>query len=399
MNEKEIIQTEQAHMANTYAKKSLVAVRGQGARIWDINNKEYIDCIGSYGVAVVGHCHPKVVEAIKQQSEVLISCHGSLYNDARSKLLEKLIKITPRGLDKAFLSNSGAEAVECAFKLARKYTGKKEVMAMMGCYHGKTMGALSATWDKKYREPFMPLVPGFKHVPYGNSAKLREAVTVETAAVIVEPIQGEGGVRVPPDGYLKEVREICDEKGTIMIADEVQTGFGRTGRIFACEHAGVTPDVLCMAKAVGGGVPLGITIAKQEIMSSLKLGEHSTTFGGSPLVCAAASAAIEVLTSERLAERAAELGAYFMQRLERLQTKYGTVREVRGKGLMVGVESRFDVYNTIQRLMGRGVLALDAGRNIVRFLPPLVISKEDLNTVADSMDAVLAEEENDRLRD
>jgi len=399
MNEKEIIQTEQAHMANTYAKKSLVAVRGQGARIWDINNKEYIDCIGSYGVAVVGHCHPKVAEAIKQQSEVLISCHGSLYNDARSKLLEKLIKITPRGLDKAFLSNSGAEAVECAFKLARKYTGKKEVMAMMGCYHGKTMGALSATWDKKYREPFMPLVPGFKHVPYGNSAKLREAVTVETAAVIVEPIQGEGGVRVPPDGYLKEVREICDEKGTIMIADEVQTGFGRTGRIFACEHAGVTPDVLCMAKAVGGGVPLGITIAKQEIMSSLKLGEHSTTFGGSPLVCAAASAAIEVLTSERLAERAAELGAYFMQRLERLQTKYGTVREVRGKGLMVGVESRFDVYNTIQRLMGRGVLALDAGRNIVRFLPPLVISKEDLNTVADSMDAVLAEEENDRLRD
>jgi acetylornithine/LysW-gamma-L-lysine aminotransferase len=399
MNEKEIIQTEQAHMANTYAKKSLVAVRGQGARIWDINNKEYIDCLGSYGVAVVGHCHPKVVEAIKQQSEVLISCHGSLYNDARSKLLEKLIKITPRGLDKAFLSNSGAEAVECAFKLARKYTGKKEVMAMMGCYHGKTMGALSATWDKKYREPFMPLVPGFKHVPYGNSAKLREAVTVETAAVIVEPIQGEGGVRVPPDGYLKEVREICDEKGTIMIADEVQTGFGRTGRIFACEHAGVTPDVLCMAKAVGGGVPLGITIAKQEIMSSLKLGEHSTTFGGSPLVCAAASAAIEVLTSERLAERAAELGAHFMQRLARLQTKYGTVREVRGKGLMVGVESRFDVYNTIQRLMGRGVLALDAGRNIVRFLPPLVISKEDLNTVADSMDAVLAEEGNDRLRD
>jgi acetylornithine/LysW-gamma-L-lysine aminotransferase len=224
-------------------------------------------------------------------------------------------------------------------------------------------------------------------------------VTVETAAVIVEPIQGEGGVRVPPDGYLKEVREICDEKGAIMIADEVQTGFGRTGRIFACEHAGVTPDVLCMAKAVGGGVPLGITIAKQEIMSSLKLGEHSTTFGGSPLVCAAASAAIEVLTSERLAERAAELGAYFMQRLARLQTKYGTVREVRGKGLMIGVESRFDVYNTIQRLMSRGVLTLDAGRNIVRFLPPLVISKEDLDTVADSMDAVLAEEENDRLRD
>jgi len=398
MNEKEIIQIEQTHMANVYAKKSLVAVKGQGAKIWDINNKEYIDCMGSYGVAIVGHCHPKVVKAIKEQSEVLISCHGSLYNEARSELLEKLVRITPKGLDKAFLSNSGAEAVECAFKLARKYTGKKEVIAMMGSYHGKTMGALSATWDKKYREPFLPLVPGFKHVPYGNPARLRDALTGDTAAVIVEPIQGEGGVKVPPEGYLKEVKEICDERGVIMIADEVQTGFGRTGKIFACEHAATTPDVMCMAKAVGGGLPLGITIAKQEIMSSLKLGEHSTTFGGNPLVCASASAAIDILISERLPERAAELGVHFMQRLRNLQAKHSTIREVRGKGLMIGVESRFDVYNTIQRLMGRGVLALDAGRNIVRFLPPLVITKEDLDKVADTMDIVLSEEENDRPR-
>ncbi len=398
MNEKEIIQIEQTHMANVYAKKSLVAVKGQGAKIWDINNKEYIDCMGSYGVAIVGHCHPKVVKAIKEQSEVLISCHGSLYNEARSELLEKLVRITPKGLDKAFLSNSGAEAVECAFKLARKYTGKKEVIAMMGSYHGKTMGALSATWEKKYREPFLPLVPGFKHVPYGNPARLRDALTGDTAAVIVEPIQGEGGVKVPPEGYLKEVKEICDERGVIMIADEVQTGFGRTGKIFACEHAATTPDVMCMAKAVGGGLPLGITIAKQEIMSSLKLGEHSTTFGGNPLVCASASAAIDILISERLPERAAELGVHFMQRLRNLQAKHSTIREVRGKGLMIGVESRFDVYNTIQRLMGRGVLALDAGRNIVRFLPPLVITKEDLDKVADTMDIVLSEEENDRPR-
>jgi len=398
MNEKEIVEIEQTHMANVYAKKGLVVIRGYGAKLWDINNREYIDCMGAYGVSIVGHCHPKVVEAIKQQSEVLISCHGSLYNDSRSRLLEKLVKITPKGLDKAFLTNSGAEAVECAIKLARKHSGRKEVIAMMGAFHGKTMGALSATWDKKYREPFLPLVPGFKHVPYGNAAKLRDAITADTAAVILEPIQGEGGVRIPPEGYLKEVKEICDEKDIIMIADEVQTGFGRTGKVFACEHWGTIPDVICLAKAVGGGLPLGITVARQDIMSSLRVGEHTTTFGGNPLVCAAASAAIDILVSERLPERAAELGAYFMKKLENLRTEYNIIREVRGLGLMIGVESRFDVFNILQRLMARGVIALDAGRNIIRFLPPLVISKEQLDTVAESMDKCLAEERNDRLR-
>jgi len=385
-------------MANVYAKKNLVITKGRGATLWDINGREYIDCMGSYGVAIVGHCHPKVVEAIKQQSKNLISCHGSMYNDSRSRLLEKLVQIMPSGLDKAFLSNSGAEAVECAIKLARKQSGKKEVIAMMGAYHGKTMGALSATWDKKYRDPFLPLVPGFKHVPYGNPEKLRDAVTADTAAVLVEPIQGEGGVRVPPQGYLNEVREICDEKGVLMIADEVQTGFGRTGRVFACEHSKVIPDIMCLAKAVGGGLPLGITIAKQDVMSSLKLGEHSTTFGGNPLVCAAASAAIDVLITERLAEKASELGAHFIMRLQKLQAEHSIVREVRGVGLMIGVETRFDVLNILQKLMAGGVIALDAGRNIVRFLPPLVISREQLDTVANSLDKVLTEEEDERLR-
>ena len=398
MNEKEVMQIEQTRMANVYAKKNLVITRGKGATLWDINGREYIDCMGSYGVAIVGHCHPKVVEAIKQQSETLISCHGSMYNDSRSRLLEKLVQITPTGLDKAFLSNSGAEAVECAIKLARKQSGKKEVIAMMGAYHGKTMGALSATWDKKYRDPFLPLVPGFKHVPYGNPERLRDAATADTAAMLVEPIQGEGGVRVPPQGYLNEVREICDEKQILMIADEVQTGFGRTGKIFACEHSKVIPDIMCLAKAVGGGLPLGITIARQDVMSSLKLGEHSTTFGGNPLVCAAASAAIDVLITERLAERAAELGAHFIKRLERLQAEHSIVREVRGVGLMIGVETRFDVLNILQKLMAGGIIALDAGRNIVRFLPPLVISREQLDTVSNSMDKVLTEEEDERLR-
>ncbi|MEM3017413.1 MAG: aspartate aminotransferase family protein [Candidatus Bathyarchaeia archaeon] len=398
MNEKEIIQIEQDRTAGVYAKKNLVITRGHGATLWDIKGLEYIDCMGSYGVAIVGHCHPKVVEAIKRQSEILISCHGSLYNDSRSRLLERLFQITPSGLDSAFFSNSGAEAVECAIKLARKRSGKKEVIAMMGGYHGKTMGALSATWEKRYRDPFQPLVPGFKHVPYGNLQKLRDAVTEETAGILVEPIQGEGGVKVPPEGYLKGVRELCDEKGVLMIVDEVQTGFGRTGKIFACEHSGVTPDIMCLAKAVGGGLPIGITIAEKEVMSSLKVGEHSTTFGGNPLVCAAASAAIEVLVTERLAERAAELGAHAMKMLGKLKSERSIVREVRGVGLMIGVEMRFDVFSILQRLLDYRIIALDAGRNIIRFLPPLVISREQLDTVANSLEKVLEEEEDERLR-
>ncbi|MEM3004861.1 MAG: aminotransferase class III-fold pyridoxal phosphate-dependent enzyme, partial [Candidatus Bathyarchaeia archaeon] len=286
----------------------------------------------------------------------------------------------------------------CAIKLARKRSGKKEVIAMMGGYHGKTMGALSATWEKRYRDPFQPLVPGFKHVPYGNLQKLRDAVTEETAGILVEPIQGEGGVKVPPEGYLKGVRELCDEKGVLMIVDEVQTGFGRTGKIFACEHSGVTPDIMCLAKAVGGGLPIGITIAEKEVMSSLKVGEHSTTFGGNPLVCAAASAAIEVLVTERLAERAAELGAHAMKMLGKLKSERSIVREVRGVGLMIGVEMRFDVFSILQRLLDYRIIALDAGRNIIRFLPPLVISREQLDTVANSLEKVLEEEEDERLR-
>jgi len=394
MNETEILELEQKHLANVYAKKDLIIVKGQGANLWDINNKKYIDCTGSYGVSILGHCHPKIVEAIKRQSEILISCHGSLYNDSRSEFLKKIIKILPKGLEKAFLSNSGAEAVECAIKLARKFSGKKEIIAMMNSYHGKTMGALSATWDRKYREPFLPLVPEFKHVPYGKITKLEEALSENTAAVIVEPIQGEGGVKIPPKGYMKDVRQICDEKGTIMVADEVQTGFGRTGKVFACEHSDITPDIMCLAKSVAGGLPLGITVARPEIMSSFRLGEHSTTFGGNPLVCAAASAAIDVLIEERLPERASKLGGHFMTRLSELQNKHKIIREVRGMGMMIGVEFRFDVLNLLRGLIRKSILALDAGRNIVRFLPPLVISEEQLDMVIESFDQVISEEEN-----
>ena len=392
MNEKDIINLEEKLMANVYAKRSLVLTRGKGALVWDINGKEYVDCTGSYGVCVVGHSHPKVVDAVRRQAETLISCHSSFYNDVRSELLLKITQITPKVLSKVFLANSGAEAVECAIKVARKFSGKPEIIAMMGAFHGKTMGALSATWDKKYREPFKPLVPEFKHVPPNNPEKVMEAITEKTAAILVEPIRGEGGIRIPPKDFLSGLREICDETGVLLIFDEVQTGFGRTGKFFAFEHWNVVPDILCLAKSVAGGLPLGVTIAKEDVMSSLKVGEHSTTFGGNPLVCAAACAAIDVLVEEKLPERAATLGRYFKEKLEDLQARHRVVREVRGLGLMIGMEFRFDVLNIILKSMERGVLVLDAGRNILRFLPPLVIKREHINRVITVLDTVMEEE-------
>lgn len=398
MNEKEIVEIEERVMANVYAKRPIVVTRGKGALVWDINHKQYIDCTGSYGVCIVGHCHPRVVEAVKRQAEILISCHASFYNDARSRLLEKLAGIAPKGLDKIYLSNSGTESVECALKLARKSFGKPGIIALMGAYHGKTMGALSATWDKKYREPFKPLVPEFKHVPPDDLEKMKEAITEKTAAVLVEPVKGEGGIRVLSNDYLQGLREICNDKHILLIFDEVQTGFGRTGKNFACEHSGAIPDIICLAKSVAGGLPIGVTMARKEVMSSLKVGEHTSTFGGNPLVCAAAAAAIDVLIEEKLADRAAELGNYFKGKLESLQSNSKIIREVRGLGLMIGVELRFDVLNILNKSMNNGVLILDAGRNVLRFLPPLVIEKEQIDRVVSVLDGVIEEEENERLR-
>jgi acetylornithine/LysW-gamma-L-lysine aminotransferase len=393
MNEFDTINFENRLMANVFFKRPVVITRGKGALLWDINGKEYVDCMGSYGVALLGHSHKKVVAAVCKQAEKLISCHASLYNNKRTEFLQKLVSITPKGLNKAFLSNSGAESVECAIKLARKYTGKPEIITVMGAFHGKTMGALSATWDKKYREPFKPLVPEFSHVTPDNLEKLTEAITNKTAAVLLEPIRGEGGVRVPPNEFLPGVRKICNEKDVLLILDEVQTSFGRTGRLFACEHWGVTPDVMCLAKPFAGGLPIGITVAKEHVMSALKIGEHSSTFSGSPLVCAAACAAVDVLVKDKLADRAANLGGYFKAKLEELQAKYKIVKEVRGLGLMLGMELRYDVRNIILKTMNRGVLILDAGRNVLRFLPPLVIEKWQINKTISILDEVIGEEE------
>ena len=397
MNAEDIIKNERNLVPNVYAKRALALVKGKGALVWDTDGRTYVDCTSSYGVSFLGHCHPKIVEAIKKQSDELLACHGSFYNDVRADLLRSIADSTPKDLDKIFLSNSGAEAIEAALKFARRSMRKPEIIAMMGSYHGKTMGALSATWDKKYREPFQPLVPEFRYVPYGNSERLRQTISEKTAAIITEPIQGEGGVRTPPEQFLRELREICDEKNICLIFDEVQTGFGRTGKLFALEHWNVIPDVICLGKAVAGGLPMGITVARSEIASALKVGDHSSTFGGNPLICAASKAAFDLMTRERLWDRAARLGEQFRLGMERIRSENRIVREVRGKGLMLGMEFKFDVLNVIVECMNHGVLVLDAGRNVVRLLPPVIIEPREIERAIDALENATRKEDHARV--
>jgi acetylornithine/LysW-gamma-L-lysine aminotransferase len=398
MNVEKIIEKEDNIMANIYWKRPLIITKGHGAILTDANGRDYIDCTGNYGVAIVGYCHPKVVKAIKNQAERLTSCHGTFYNEARTEFLERLLTITPNQLNRVFLSNSGAESVEFAFKLVRKNTGKKEIIAMMGGFHGKTMGALSATWNKKYRIPFEPLVPGFKHVPFGNIEAIENSITDQTAAIIIEPIQGESGINLPPKDFIPSLRELCYDRDILLIMDEIQTGLGRTGKMFAFKHWKVEPDILCLSKAIAGGIPMGVTIARDEIMSSMKIGDHSSTFGGNPIACAAAKATLDVIIEEKLPEKAAKKGCYLMGKLENIVNKYRIVREARGMGLMMGLELRFDILKILLGSIDRGVLFLDAGRNIVRMLPPLVIQKTQLTEAISILDEVLGEEETARLR-
>ncbi|MGB9659912.1 MAG: aspartate aminotransferase family protein [Nitrososphaerales archaeon] len=393
MDERKIKDIEDRHFAPVYEKLPVVIVKGQGATLWDVNGKEYIDCMGGYGVAIVGHCNKKVIDAINEQSKRLIICHGSLYNDVRANLLEKIVKISPKGLDDVYLSNSGAEAVECALKLARRYSGKPEVIAMTRGYHGKTLGALSATWSQKYRSPFLPLLSDVKFAPFGDAEKVREAITEKTGAIIVEPIQGESGIYVAPDGFLKEIREICDEKNIVLIFDEIQTGFGRTGKMWACEHWDVMPDVMCLAKGIAGGLPLGATLAKKEIMSAFKTGDHTSTFGGNPLSCAAACATIDYIIEENLVEKAASLGSIFKERLENIKKDHRIVRDVRGLGLMLGMELRFDIKNILMNGIGKGLIMLYSGKNILRFLPPLVMSEKQIHKATSILESLVSEDE------
>jgi acetylornithine/LysW-gamma-L-lysine aminotransferase len=388
--------SEDQYMGNLYQRFPVTVEKGKGAHVWDIDGKEYIDCMGGYGVALVGHQNKRVNDAIKEQVDKIITVHSSLYNKTREEFLKTLIGLAPNGLTQVHLNNSGAEAVEAAIKFARKFTGKKGMVAMKGSYHGKSFGALSLTFNPKYKKAFAPLVEKVSFASYGDIESLKEAIDDDTAFVILEPIQGESGIIVAPDGFLQDVRKLCDEKGILLIFDEIQAGLGRTGRLWACDHWNTAPDILCLAKGIAGGVPMGATLVRPDILASMSKGEHSSTFGGNPISCAAGVAALKSITEDGLIENSEKMGKLFKEGLEKLKENHTMIREIRGKGLMIGVEMKFEVRDILMGLIREGVLMLYSGRNILRILPPLVITEEDVTKVLHALDTILTEEEQKR---
>jgi len=388
--------SEDKFMGNLYQRFPVTIEKGEGSHVWDTDGIEYIDCMGGYGVALVGHKNQRVNNAIKKQIDKIITVHSSLYNKTREEFLTKLIGLAPKGLTQVHLNNSGAEAIEAAMKFARKFTGKKGMVAMKGSYHGKSFGALSLTFSPKYRKAFAPLVEKVSFASFGDMESLRSVVDEDTAFVILEPIQGESGIIVAPKDFLQEVRKFCDEKGIVLIFDEIQAGLGRTGRLWACDHWDTAPDILCLAKGIAGGVPMGATLVKPDILASINKGEHSSTFGGNPISCAAGIAALEALTEDGLIENSEKMGKKFREGLEELKEKHTMIREIRGKGLMIGIEMKFEVRDILMSLIKKRVLMLYSGRNILRILPPLVISEEDVTKVLHALDSTLTEEEQKR---
>ena len=388
MNAQQIIDTENKHTSGVYAKQTLTIVRGQGASLFDVNGVEYLDCSSGHGVANLGHAHPKIAEALYKQANTLVTLFESFPNDQRAQLMEKITALVP-GLDRVFFCNSGTEAVEAAFKFARISTGRKNFIAAMRAFHGRTYGSLSATFNKKYREGFEPLLPGVSHVSYNNIEALDKAVNDETAAVILEVVQGEGGVYPASLEYIQAARRICDERGALLIVDEIQTGFGRTGKMFAVQHYGVTPDLLTCAKSLAGGVPMGAVLIGANI-KNLVPGVHGSTFGGNPLSCAAANAALDVIVGEDLPGQAAAKGAYLMDKLKKIESP--NIRDVRGIGLMIGIEMKQKVTPYIKTLQEKKIIALNAGMTVIRLLPPLVITYEQIDHLVGVLTEVLTSE-------
>ena len=382
LTQEEIIALEDRYQSGVYGKREVAIVRGQGALVWDADGNEYIDCSSGYGVALIGHCHPHIVDAIQKQSSTLIANPEFVYNDMRARYEAKLVSVLPAGLERVYLCNSGAEANEAALKFARVSTGKTDVIATVRGFHGRTMGALSATWKKEYKAPFLPLIPGFSHVPYNNLDKMKAAISDNTAAIIVEPVQGEGGVKPAGDEYLRGLRQLCDEHGILLIFDEVQAGFGRTGKWFACEHSGVVPDLLTLGKSIAGGVPMG-AVGLSEKVQNLGPGLHGSTFGGNPLVCAAAMANIEAYEQEDIVGQAAEKGELLLEKLSEIN--HPAIREVRGKGMMIGLELKIRVMPILKEVQANGVIAMPAGKTVLRLLPPAVISHQQIDQVVETI--------------
>ena len=394
------VESEESFVGDLYQRFPVSISKGKGCKVWDINDTEYLDCMGGYGVALIGHCNDRVIRAITSQAQDLITCHMSVYNNVRLNFLKKFSKIAPKNLQKTFFTNSGTESVEAALKFSRKYTGKPGVLALNGGYHGKTFGSLSVTYSEKYRKSFLPLLDNMQFISYSESNTISNIVTKtnnKIGTVIVEPIQGETGIIMPPSDFLKDIRKICNENDLVLIFDEIQSGLGRTGKMWAGQHWDVEPDIMCLAKGIAGGIPMGLTAMRSEILDCLKVGEHSSTFAGNPLACAAGSATIDSLTEDNLVSNSGKMGRIFKSGLLEIKEKYKIVREVRGLGMMLGIEMRFDVKNILLDGIKNGILLLYSGRNILRLLPPIVMKEEEVNKSLELIDKLIYSEEKRRF--
>ena len=396
LTREEIFALSDRYLMRTYGRAPVAPVRGAGARLWDADGKEYLDFAAGVAVCSVGHCHPRVVEAIRQQAARLIHCSNLYYIEQQARLAALLAEHS--GLGRVFFCNSGAEAVEGAIKLARKWAkihkgrGSYEIITAFNSFHGRTLACITATGQLKYQKGFEPLPQGFGYVPFNDLAALEDAVNEHTCAVMLEPVQGEGGVNVADGDYLRGVRELCDRAGLLLIFDEVQCGLGRTGHLFAHEHYGVKPDIMTLAKALGGGFPIGALLAREEVAQAFGPGDHASTFGGSPLACAAGLAAVETILEENLPANAARVGAYLLERLRELASRYAFVKEVRGLGLMVGIELTQPGDPFVERCRDKGLLVNCVSGNVLRLVPPLTITRQEVDEAVNVLERVFEEE-------
>jgi acetylornithine/N-succinyldiaminopimelate aminotransferase len=389
MEVKKLFDESRQYIMNTYNRFPIVMRKGRGMKVWSSDGKEYLDFVGGVAVNILGHCHPRVVVAIQKQAQRLIHVSNYYYIEPQIKLAKILVENS--FADKVFFCNSGAEAIEAAIKLARKYAKEQygaerfEIISALNSFHGRTFAALTATGQEKFRKGFDPLVPGFKHVPFNDIDALKTSLTEQTCALLLEPVQAEGGVRVPSQEYLKEARKLCDAHNVLLVLDEVQTGMGRTGKLFAHEHYGITPDIMTIAKGLGGGVPIGAMLATDRVASAFQPGNHATTFGGNPLVCAAAVATIETLLEDGfILDQCSRMGRYFMERLEQLKAEFPNfITEIRGKGLLIGMELTREGDPVVKTCIEKGVLINCTAGNVLRFIPPLIVQRRHIDCLTD----------------
>ncbi|MBE3581630.1 MAG: acetylornithine transaminase [Thermoanaerobacteraceae bacterium] len=395
MNNAEIMALGQEYVMHTYSRYPVALVRGEGVRVWDADGREYLDFVGGLAVNSLGHCHPRVVAAVREQAGRLLHCSNLYWIEPQVKLARLLVENSD--LDKVFFCNSGAEANEAAIKLARKYAklhrGEAcyEIITMRRSFHGRTLATLTATGQEKFQRGFEPLPSGFRYVPFNDLQALREAVNAQTCAVMLEPVQGEGGVYPADPQYLRAVAELCRKEGLLLIFDEVQCGLGRTGYLFAYQYYGVQPDIMTLAKALAGGVPMGAMLAREEVAAAFAPGDHASTFGGNPLAAAAGVAALEALLEEGLVENAAQQGEYLITRLKSLASAFSQVVDIRGRGLMVGMEIEGPADAIAGACLERGLLINSCHGRVLRFLPPLTVKKEEIDAALAILEAVMKE--------